>query len=157
MAPPTRTAANSRFPLMTRRKFSSQGGEPGGKKSSSSSSFIWQAATLVVVGGTFVAVTSYLNGPAFRQDDFRDADDLEASPPQAEITSRAYFDIDIGGRPAGRIVIGLYGNVVPKTVKNFEMLCQGTEQIGNLRLAYVNSTFHRIIPGFMVQGELTFD
>ena len=78
---------------------------------------------------------------------------MEPAPPQAEITSRAYFDVAIGGRPAGRIVIGLHGNVVPKTVKNFETLCQGTEQIGKLRLSYANSTFHRIIPGFMVQGE----
>ena len=145
----------SRFPRGARRQLSSNGGGPssGGNKSSGSS-FVWQAATLVVVGGTFLAVTNYLNGPSFREG--MDGDEISVkgpAPPQAEITSRAYFDITIGGRPAGRIVIGLYGNVVPKTVKNFEALCMGTEQIGNLRLSYEHSTFHRIIPGFMVQGE----
>lgn len=149
--PPPSRAKKNQFFAVSRRNFSNQG--PAGKKSSSSSSLVWQAATLVVVGGTFVALTSYLNGPSFR-DDISDEDDiLDPAPPQAEITSRAYFDINIGGKPAGRIVIGLYGNVVPKTVKNFETICQGTEQIGNIRLAYENSTFHRIIPGFMIQGR----
>ncbi|KAI3499984.1 hypothetical protein L1887_35798 [Cichorium endivia] len=37
-----------------------------------------------------------------------------------EITHRAFMDVDIG-----RIVIGLYGEVVPKTVENFRALCTG--------------------------------
>lgn len=73
-------------------------------------------------------------------------------PPQAEVTSRAFLDIVIDGRPAGRVVLGLFGNVVPKTVGNFETLCRGTEKIGNLKLTYQGSSFHRIIPGFMIQG-----
>ena len=31
-----------------------------------------------------------------------------------EITDKVYFDITIGGIPAGRIVFGLYGKTVPK-------------------------------------------
>ena len=38
----------------------------------------------------------------------------------AEVTQKVFFDIDIFGYgEAGRIVFGLFGNVVPKTVKNF--------------------------------------
>ena len=69
------------------------------------------------------------------------------------MTTRVYFDIDINHRPAGRIVMGLYGNIVPKTVKNFETLCAGTEvdkKTGS-KLAYEGSSFHRIIPNFMIQ------
>lgn len=32
---------------------------------------------------------------------------------------QVYFDIEIGGEPAGRIVMGLFGDVVPRTAENF--------------------------------------
>ncbi|XP_014611309.1 PREDICTED: peptidyl-prolyl cis-trans isomerase, rhodopsin-specific isozyme-like isoform X2 [Polistes canadensis] len=35
------------------------------------------------------------------------------------VTDEVYFDIMIDDHPAGRIVIGLFGDVAPKTVKNF--------------------------------------
>jgi hypothetical protein len=91
-----------------------------------------------------------LNGPAFRET--LDEESQQPTSPQAEITRRAYFDVSIGGRPAGRIVLGLYGNVVPKTVENFSQLCLGGTHIGRLHLHYQGSTFHRIIPNFMIQG-----
>jgi peptidylprolyl isomerase len=72
---------------------------------------------------------------------------------QAEITSRVFFDIDIDDRPVGRIVMGLHGTVVPKTVKNFETLCKGNERHPmGAKLAFEGSFFHRIIPNFMIQG-----
>jgi len=67
----------------------------------------------------------------------------------AKFTSEVYFDIDIGGEPAGRITMGLYGEQVPKTVKNFHALCTGEN---DKFLTYKGSTFHRIIPRFMCQG-----
>ena len=71
-------------------------------------------------------------------------------PPQAEITSRVYFDISIDGHAAGRIVMGLHGSVVPKTVQNFETLCKGDQRHPRgAKLAYEGSIFHRIIPNFM--------
>lgn len=35
------------------------------------------------------------------------------------VTKKIFFDIEIGGEKTGRIVIGLFGKVVPKTAKNF--------------------------------------
>ena len=35
------------------------------------------------------------------------------------VTKKVFFDISINGEAAGRIEIGLFGDVVPKTVKNF--------------------------------------
>ena len=50
--------------------------------------------------------------------------------------------------------MGMYGNVVPITVKNFETLAKGTEPypLGSKLMTYEGSTFHRIIPDFMIQG-----
>ena len=71
----------------------------------------------------------------------------------AEVTTRVFFDIDINQKPAGRIVMGLYGNIVPKTVQNFQTLCAGTQldPKTGFKLAYEGSSFHRIIPNFMIQ------
>ena len=40
---------------------------------------------------------------------------------------KVFFDIEIGGEKTGRIVIGLFGKTVPKTVKNFKTIALGTE------------------------------
>lgn len=39
-----------------------------------------------------------------------------------QVTNKAYLDISIANEPKGRIVIGLFGKTVPKTVENFKAL-----------------------------------
>ena len=41
-----------------------------------------------------------------------------------------YMDISMGGEHAGRVVIGLFGDVVPRTAHNFKALCTGSEGFG---------------------------
>lgn len=71
-----------------------------------------------------------------------------------EVTNRVFFDIEVNGESIGRITFGLFGKVVPKTVENFRALCTGEKGIGKSgkKLTYQGSTFHRIIPQFMIQG-----
>jgi len=68
--------------------------------------------------------------------------------PKLKLTNpRVYLDITIGGVAAGRIVIELRADVVPKTAENFRALCTHEKGFG-----FRKSIFHRIIPQFMCQG-----
>lgn len=78
----------------------------------------------------------------------------EDVPGDSTVTQRVFFDITLDGEAAGRIVMGLYGNQVPKTTENFRALCTGEKGEGKSGkpLHFKDSAFHRIIPGFMCQG-----
>ena len=57
---------------------------------------------------------------------------------------QVYMDVKAGKTNLGRIIILLRADLAPKTSENFKALCTHEKGYG-----YLNSTFHRIIPGFV--------
>lgn len=74
-----------------------------------------------------------------------------------EVTDRVFFDISLKGEPAGRLELGLFGNVLPKTAKNFVGLVAGkyTDDYGNVvesAHCFKGTSFHQVLPDFLIAG-----
>lgn len=68
---------------------------------------------------------------------------------------RCFFDLSIGGIPAGRVVFELFNDIAPKTADNFRSLCTGECGLGSTTgkpLHYKGSIIHRVVKDFMIQG-----
>jgi len=71
------------------------------------------------------------------------------------ITNKVFFQVDIDDEPAGRIVMGLYGRNLPRTVQNF--LDFATKNIGRSKdypdgYSYKGSHFHRAVKKSHISG-----
>ncbi|EGT42114.1 CBN-CYN-13 protein [Caenorhabditis brenneri] len=87
-------------------------------------------------------------GEAAGEDDAEQSlSDSKETTSTATKLPRVYLGVKIGIRYIGRIIIELRTDVTPKTAENFRCLCTGERGFG-----YEGSTFHRIIPKFMLQG-----
>ena len=76
-----------------------------------------------------------------------------------------YLEISIAGATSRKVSINLFTEECPITCRNFKLLCSSREQAkrpkstqtskpssSSVPRTYRNTEFHRIIPGFMVQG-----
>ena len=63
---------------------------------------------------------------------------------EASKGTKATISVKVKGEPFGDITLKLYTDAAPNHVKNFVTLAQQN--------FYDGTTFHRVIPGFMIQG-----
>ena len=117
-------AASNQLNATGPRRFMSSNG--GGK----SSAILQNVAMFAIAGGLGYGVMSLFNSSS----DESSGDSSGPVSPSAPITSRVYFDVTAQNQPLGRIVIGLYGDTVPKTVENFQVLCEGTKSLNGRQL-----------------------
>jgi peptidyl-prolyl cis-trans isomerase B (cyclophilin B) len=64
-----------------------------------------------------------------------------------KITNKAYLDVKFGKYKTKRMVIGLFGDVMPKATENFLSLCSNGDN-----LSYAGTTFYRVISDMTIQG-----
>ena len=71
-----------------------------------------------------------------------------------KVTNTVVFEVTADDAPVGEIHIGLFGDIVPKTVENFRAICTGEKGVNKRgqAISYSGSIFHRVIPNFMIQG-----
>ena len=69
---------------------------------------------------------------------------VEGAKPKSRGNPQVSLDVKAGKQNLGRIIILLRADIVPKTAANFLALCTHEKGYG-----FLNSTFHRIIPGFV--------
>ncbi|KAK2647857.1 hypothetical protein Ddye_015346 [Dipteronia dyeriana] len=67
---------------------------------------------------------------------------------------RVFFDLTISDHPTGRFVMKMFADSIPRTAENFHARCteeKGISKVGK-PLHYKRSTFHSVVPGYMVHG-----
>ena len=111
-------------------------------------------ATILYVGGSYAVQGRGVAGGGIAGGSNKQGPMMLAADAAAAEDPRVFFDVEIGGRPAGRVEMQLFSTVCPRTCDNFRALCTGEQGVGKSGkpLHYKGSAFHRVIPGFMCQG-----
>ena len=67
---------------------------------------------------------------------------------------KVFFDMTIGGQPAGRIIMEPFADTTHRTAENFRALCTCEKATGRSGkpLHYKGPGFHRVVPNLMCQG-----
>ncbi|KAJ4887045.1 hypothetical protein Rs2_26793 [Raphanus sativus] len=77
-----------------------------------------------------------------------------SDPSMKMANPRVFFDMTVGGKPAGRIVMELFADTTPRTAENFRALCTGEKGIGKFGkpLHYKGTIFHKVFPNYTLCG-----
>lgn len=66
-----------------------------------------------------------------------------------ESNPKVFLNFAIDGEPAGKIIVELFRDRVPKTAENFRALCTGEK---GKKLCFKGTQIHRLIPNYILQG-----
>ncbi|XP_954527.1 peptidyl-prolyl cis-trans isomerase, putative [Theileria annulata] len=99
-----------------------------------------------LAAGGLMLWPSYSRAPALRAENIH----------KRAITDYVYMDISMDNRYLGRILIGLYGRLLPLTVENFIHMCKGFH-VKDKIIGYYNTRFDKIVPGRAILGGRLFD
>lgn len=104
--------------------------------------------TRSIATSSYVLLPFLVTQPAFADDDAK----IDPSTDLPKITQKVYLDIKFGnarltgGKPR-KLVIGLFGDAMPKAVENFLTLCTNADGP-----SYNGATFYRALSGMSIQG-----
>ncbi|XP_027220576.1 peptidyl-prolyl cis-trans isomerase B [Penaeus vannamei] len=73
---------------------------------------------------------------------------MHHDPREYKVTHEVFFEMEADGKPLGTVVVGLFGDTVPRTVKNFITFASK----GYAGFKYEGTPIHRVIKKFMIQG-----
>ena len=102
---------------------------------------------------------------ALRADDdigYSDSSIAAAAHVRSVSNVQCFMEVEIGGNKTGRIVVELFSDIAPRAAENFRVLCTGKktfqspEMSSSLKLHFKGCSFHRVIPGFMVQVRVQY-
>ena len=85
--------------------------------------FIFFTLMFTTTAKSFLKTSTLMRGGLANARGFHKSS-LAAANPQV------FFDMEIGGKAAGRIEFELFEDVVPKTAENFRALCTGEKGFG---------------------------
>ncbi|KAL7469387.1 hypothetical protein ACHAXS_009646 [Conticribra weissflogii] len=105
---------------------------------SSRRAFLIQA----MAGGVISTGISQFPQPAFA--DEGNDDSIDPSVDLPKITQKVYLDIKFGNYKPKRLIIGLFGEVMPRAAENFQTLCANG--------SYTGTSFYRVISDMSIQG-----
>ena len=71
---------------------------------------------------------------------------IDPSVDLPSITNKVYLDVKFGNYKTKRMVIGLFGDIMPEATANFLSLCRDGD------LSYTGTTFYRVISDMTIQG-----
>mmetsp|Transcript_21275 Transcript_21275/g.42642 ORF Transcript_21275/g.42642 Transcript_21275/m.42642 type:complete len:330 (+) Transcript_21275:31-1020(+) len=95
-----------------------------------------------IAGGVVSIGIPQFSLPAFANEGNDESIDPSIDLPK--ITQKVYLDIKFGNYKPTRLIIGLFGEVMPRAVENFQTLCANG--------SYTGTSFYRVISEMSIQG-----